>query len=106
MHSTARPAQGGPPETSLASLGATLARLDGALAGFRHAAMYRPLHWDLRHIALALEHLSLLSAEQRNIVQHFRAEWEQVDWSRGSRTDQRHRCQKLQIPLQFSLPLP
>lgn len=65
----------------LASLGTALARLDGALAGFKHPAMYRPLHWDLRHIALALEHLSLLPAEQRKIVQHFRAAWEQVDWS-------------------------
>jgi Ser/Thr protein kinase RdoA (MazF antagonist) len=65
----------------LGSLGVALARLDGALVGFRHAAMYRPLHWDLRHIAAALEHLPLLSPGQRSIVEHFRPAWEQVEWS-------------------------
>jgi Ser/Thr protein kinase RdoA (MazF antagonist) len=66
----------------LASLGAALARLDAALASFRHPAMGRTLHWDLRHIDRALEHLPLLPAEQGRIIERFRPAWELVDWSR------------------------
>lgn len=66
----------------LASLGDALARLDAALAGFHHPGMHRTLPWDLRHIDLALEHLPLLSEEQRHVVQQLRPAWERVDWSR------------------------
>jgi Ser/Thr protein kinase RdoA (MazF antagonist) len=69
-------------EPLLESLGAALARLDAALGSFRHPAMHRTLHWDLRHIDLALRHLPLLPAEQRRIVEHFRPAWEQIDWRR------------------------
>jgi 4-aminobutyrate aminotransferase-like enzyme/Ser/Thr protein kinase RdoA (MazF antagonist) len=65
----------------LASLGRTLAELDAAFGGFSHAAMNRELHWDLRHVALALRHLPLLTEEQQHIVKRFQAEWEQVRWS-------------------------
>lgn len=65
----------------LASLGSALARMDAALADFRHPAMHRPLHWDLRQIDQALRHLPLLSAGQRTVVERFRPEWERLDWN-------------------------
>ncbi|HZO23306.1 MAG TPA: aminotransferase class III-fold pyridoxal phosphate-dependent enzyme [Steroidobacteraceae bacterium] len=64
----------------LASLGRCLAELDAALQDFHHPLMHRQLHWDLRHIGLALAHLDLLDAEQRGIVGHFRGLWESVPW--------------------------
>lgn len=66
----------------LASLGVALGSLDAALADFQHPAMHRQLHWDLKRIALALQHVPLLSPEQRSIVQHFKLEWEKVPWPR------------------------
>jgi 4-aminobutyrate aminotransferase-like enzyme/Ser/Thr protein kinase RdoA (MazF antagonist) len=64
----------------LASLGRALAELDAAFGGFSHAAMQRELHWDLRHVGLALRHLPLLTGEQRRMVQRFQAEWQRVRW--------------------------
>ena len=65
----------------LDSLGTSLAAVDAALASFRHPAMNRKLHWDLRHVGLALEHLPLLAPQRRDLVGEFRAGWENVDWS-------------------------
>lgn len=64
----------------LTSLGAALADLDLALQNFSHPAMHRKLLWDLRHADLALEHVALLPAEQRTVVQQFMALWADVDW--------------------------
>lgn len=70
----------------LASLGRALAELDEAFSGFTHPAMHRELHWDLRHVDLALRHLPLLTEEQRRIVQRFQAEWQQVPWAQLRRS--------------------
>ena len=67
-------------ESLLASLGATIAALDRALLGFSHAAMHRELHWNLRRADLALEHLSLLPAEQQRVVHSVMRGWSEIDW--------------------------
>jgi 4-aminobutyrate aminotransferase-like enzyme/Ser/Thr protein kinase RdoA (MazF antagonist) len=64
----------------LASLGRGLARLDAALQDFSHPLMHRPLHWDLRHVDLALEHVRLLCDERRALVGFFRELWETARW--------------------------
>lgn len=67
-------------ESLLASLGATMAEIDRALQGFSHAAMHRELHWNVRCADLALEHLSLLPAEQRRVVHSVMQAWLEIDW--------------------------
>jgi Ser/Thr protein kinase RdoA (MazF antagonist) len=64
----------------LASLGAVLGEVDRALQGFSHPAMHRELYWDVKRAHLALEHLSLLPAEQQPVVQRFMHAWEGVEW--------------------------
>ena len=65
----------------LASLGEALAELDAALMDFRHPAMGRLLHWDVRHASRALQYLTLLPPARRAVVQIFVDEWEAIDWS-------------------------
>jgi Ser/Thr protein kinase RdoA (MazF antagonist) len=64
----------------LSSLGVVLGELDRALQGFSHPAMHRELHWDLRHAGLALQHLPLLPAAQREVVVDFMAGWRELEW--------------------------
>jgi Ser/Thr protein kinase RdoA (MazF antagonist) len=66
----------------LRSLGAALARLDHALAGFEHAAAHREFYWDLRRASLAWPHLDLLPEPRRRLLQPFVDAWAAVDWSR------------------------
>ena len=70
------------PHTSalLASLGTCMAELDRALQGFAHPAMYRELHWNVRHADLALAHLSLLTPDQQLTVRRSMHAWSQVEW--------------------------
>lgn len=64
----------------LRSLGQALAEIDSALVGFDHPAAHRSFYWDLRRADMALEHLSLLTAEGRRIVESFFDEWRKIDW--------------------------
>jgi Ser/Thr protein kinase RdoA (MazF antagonist) len=64
----------------LASFGTTMAELDRALRGFEHPAMYRQLHWDVRHADRALAHLPLLAPEQQLTVRRFMREWSKIEW--------------------------
>ena len=64
----------------LRSLGASLARLDNALAAFSHPAANRTLYWDLRHADLAWPHLDLLSDPRRSMLQPFIDAWSALDW--------------------------
>jgi 4-aminobutyrate aminotransferase-like enzyme/Ser/Thr protein kinase RdoA (MazF antagonist) len=66
----------------LRSLGAALARVDCALAGFSHRAAHRELYWDLRHASKAWQHADLLPAGRWRLLQPFIREWEQFDWDR------------------------
>jgi 4-aminobutyrate aminotransferase-like enzyme/Ser/Thr protein kinase RdoA (MazF antagonist) len=65
----------------LRSLGAALARLDNALAAFRHPAAQRVLYWDLRQAAMAWPHLPLLPEPRRRMIQPFLDAWAALDWS-------------------------
>lgn len=69
-------------EALLASLGVTIAEVDRALEGFSHAAMDRELRWNLRRADLALEYLSLLSAEQQRVIRGVMDGWLEIDWSK------------------------
>ena len=64
----------------LGSLGAALARMDRAIAGFEHAAAHRVLYWDLRHASMAWRHLDLLPAARRQMLQPFVDAWQTLDW--------------------------
>ena len=64
----------------LRSLGASLARLDLALAGFDHPAAHRSFYWDLRHASMAWRHLDLLPETRRRMLQPFIEAWEKIDW--------------------------
>jgi len=64
----------------LASLGATLARVDRALAGFSHAAAHRELYWDLRHASMAWRHLDLIPEARRAMLRPFVEAWQALDW--------------------------
>jgi 4-aminobutyrate aminotransferase-like enzyme/Ser/Thr protein kinase RdoA (MazF antagonist) len=66
----------------LRSLGHALGEIDSALIAFSHPAAHRILYWDIRHADMALEHLNLLPADRRHIVQRFLGDWEKVDWGR------------------------
>jgi 4-aminobutyrate aminotransferase-like enzyme/Ser/Thr protein kinase RdoA (MazF antagonist) len=65
----------------LASLGRALAQIGRALAGFEHRAAHRTLHWDIRQAGLARQHLHLLPAYRRRIVEAGFAAWERIDWT-------------------------
>ena len=65
----------------LRSLGAALARLDNALAGFTHPAAQRVFHWDLRHASMAWQQLDLLPEPRRRMLQPFLDAWGELDWS-------------------------
>ncbi len=67
-------------EALLASLGTRLADLDAALRHFQHRAMHRSLHWDLKHLPLALKHLPLLLPRRRDIVQQLSRSWFTIPW--------------------------
>ncbi len=69
-------------EALLASLGETMGEVDRALQGFSHIAMYRELHWNLKRADLALEHLSLLTAGQQQMVRGVMQGWSAIDWSK------------------------
>jgi hypothetical protein len=69
-------------EALLESIGASMARVDLALAGLAHPAMYRVLQWDLRHAGLARAHASLLPEMWRERVETAFAAWETLDWTR------------------------
>jgi 4-aminobutyrate aminotransferase-like enzyme/Ser/Thr protein kinase RdoA (MazF antagonist) len=64
----------------LASLGAALARVDLALAGFSHPAAHRELYWDLRHASMAWRHLDLIPEARRAMLQPFVDAWHALDW--------------------------
>ncbi len=64
----------------LASLGHALARTDKALEGFSHPAAHRTLYWDLAQAAMAREHLLLLPAARRRLVEPFFDAWNAVPW--------------------------
>lgn len=64
----------------LESLGAAMAQVDVALAGFVHPAMHRVLQWDLRHAGLARTLAPLLPERWRERVQAAFARWDEVDW--------------------------
>jgi Ser/Thr protein kinase RdoA (MazF antagonist) len=65
----------------LESIGASMAQVDLALAGFAHPAMHRVLQWDLRHAGIARAHEALLPETWRDTVQAAFARWEQLDWT-------------------------
>jgi 4-aminobutyrate aminotransferase-like enzyme/Ser/Thr protein kinase RdoA (MazF antagonist) len=74
-----RPIAGIKPVTSglLEELGATLARLDAALAGFSHPATGRELKWDLTRAAWIRGHLDLIrDARRRALVERTLARYE------------------------------
>ena len=65
----------------LESIGAQMADLDLALASFSHPAMNRSLQWDVRLAGDAREHLGVLTAVGRKIVERSLVEWDAIDWS-------------------------
>jgi 4-aminobutyrate aminotransferase-like enzyme/Ser/Thr protein kinase RdoA (MazF antagonist) len=74
-----RPIAGVRPVTPslLEDLGATLARLDGALAGFSHPLARRALKWDLARAGWIRDHLDLLGdARRRALVEKVLARYE------------------------------
>jgi Ser/Thr protein kinase RdoA (MazF antagonist) len=66
----------------LESIGASMARVDLALAEFMHPAMYRVLQWDLRHAGIARAHVPILGEIWRERVRPAFARWQQLDWAR------------------------
>ncbi|MCG8503534.1 MAG: aminotransferase class III-fold pyridoxal phosphate-dependent enzyme [Sphingomonadales bacterium] len=64
----------------LASVGSTLARLDLALLDYRHQGMDRNICWDLKHAEAALDHLPILPAERRKIVEYLISPALSLDW--------------------------
>ena len=64
----------------LASLGTSLALLDQALQGFVHPAMFRKLHWDLRHAAEAFEHRKLMTEREQALLHDFAQSWQNISW--------------------------
>jgi 4-aminobutyrate aminotransferase-like enzyme/Ser/Thr protein kinase RdoA (MazF antagonist) len=64
----------------LRSLGRALAEIDAALTGFSHPAAQRKFYWDLQHADMAFEHLYLLPADRRGLVESFFGEWRRIDW--------------------------
>ena len=68
-------------EALLESIGASMARVDLALAGLAHPAMHRLLQWDLRHAGLARPHASLLPEMWRARVETAFAAWERLNWT-------------------------
>jgi Ser/Thr protein kinase RdoA (MazF antagonist) len=65
----------------LESIGASMARVDLALAEFGHPAMHRVLQWDLRHAGIARAHAALLPDALRERVETAFARWELLDWT-------------------------
>jgi 4-aminobutyrate aminotransferase-like enzyme/Ser/Thr protein kinase RdoA (MazF antagonist) len=64
-----RPAATGEPSpTARRALGAVVARLDRALAGFTHPLSNRSLLWDLTCLAQLRPHLDAVPAERRSLV--------------------------------------
>ncbi|MBI1872505.1 MAG: aminotransferase class III-fold pyridoxal phosphate-dependent enzyme [Acidobacteria bacterium] len=53
----------------LRGLGARLGEMDRALATFTHPAMHRDLQWDLKHTGRLAEHLPLVEADRRRLIQ-------------------------------------
>ena len=47
---------------------------------FSHPAAQRKFYWDLQHADMAFEHLDLLPADRRGLVESFFAEWRRIDW--------------------------
>jgi Ser/Thr protein kinase RdoA (MazF antagonist) len=68
-------------EALLESIGASMARVDLALAELAHPAMHRVLQWDLRHAGIARVHAALLPDMWRERVETAFARWEQLDWT-------------------------
>jgi Ser/Thr protein kinase RdoA (MazF antagonist) len=64
----------------LATLGRVLARIDRSLQTFTHPEMHRTLHWDLRRADQAFGHASLLSNEQRALIDEYMREWQRIRW--------------------------
>ena len=64
----------------LESIGASMARVDLALAEWVHPAMHRVLQWDLRHAGIARAHAALLPGIWRERVETAFAQWETLDW--------------------------
>ena len=69
-------------QSLLGSLGTAMAELDRALQGFYHSAMHRELHWNVRRADQALEHLSLLAADQQIVVRKIMRAWSEIDWAK------------------------
>ena len=69
------------PAELLASLGASLARVDRALETFSHPASRREFYWDLRHAEQAAAHLALLPAPRRRLVEPIFDRWRRIAWS-------------------------
>lgn len=65
----------------LESIGASMARVDLALAEFVHPAMHRVLQWDLRHAGIARAHAALLPGPWRERAERAFARWETIDWT-------------------------
>ncbi len=63
------------------SIGANMARIDGALAGYSHPAMHRVLQWDLRRAGMARENAVLLAPDRRIHVGRLFSLWEEIDWT-------------------------
>jgi Ser/Thr protein kinase RdoA (MazF antagonist) len=63
------------------SIGANMARIDSALAGFSHPAMRRVLQWDLRRADMAREHAGLLPRDRRAQVENLFSIWERIEWT-------------------------
>ena len=68
-------------EALLESIGASMARVDLALAQFAHPAMHRVLQWDLRHAGIARAHATLLPGLWRERVETAFERWETLDWT-------------------------
>jgi len=65
----------------LASLGAALARTGNALDTFDHPAAHRVLYWDLAQAPQARQHLPLLPATRRALVEPLFDAWDRIPWT-------------------------
>ena len=65
----------------LRSLGASLARLDCAMAEFSHPAAHREFHWDLRRASMARPYQDFLPPRRRHLLEPFWAAWKALDWN-------------------------
>ena len=65
----------------LGSLGRALAQTANALQSFSHPAAHRTLYWDLAQFATARQHLPLLSAARRALVEPLFDACEGIPWN-------------------------